>query len=155
MKHLRFALGICAAILVANQAQAQQGPYVTQAAARLSKLIDKANGAGYSLNDNAFSVGGGWLKQSKSDWILLYSIPLQAGTKYRLLAAGDDDAKDVDVEILDAKGKAVAQDVATDPTATVDFTPSVTAIYQIRIRLYDSQNNLPCVCLGILMTGKK
>ncbi len=159
MKNLRFTFGVCVASLLAlaaggTRASAQQGPYVTQTAARLSKLINDANKAGYSLHDNSFSIGGGWLKQSQSNWIHLYTIELKAGTKYRFLAAGDNDAKDVDLEVLDANNKVVAQDVATDPTATVDFTPGKTGQYHIRIRLYDSRENLPCVCLGILMTKK-
>lgn len=160
MKNLRFTLGVCVASMVAlvvgtNQASAQQGKYVTEATARLTKMVNAGNKAGYSLSDNSFSIGGGWLKQSKTDWVPLYDVELKAGKKYRFIAAGDNDAKDVDLEVLDANNKVVAQDAATDPTATVDFTPTKTGRYLVRIRLYASQDSEPCVCVAIVMTGKK
>src|SRR5438094_2133978 len=74
-------------------AQEGQGVYVTQAAARLTKLIDAGNKAGYGLQDNSFSIGGGWLKQDASNWVALYTVQLTAGKKYRFLAAGDSDAR--------------------------------------------------------------
>ena len=155
----RFALVVCLASVMTvfvseNRASAQQGKYVTEAAARLTKLVDTSNKAGYTLNDNTFSIGGGWLKQSKKDWIPLYTIPLTAGKSYRFIAAGDADAKDVDLEILDANNKIVAQDAETDPWAAVDFTPKVSGVYLVRIRLYASDNNDPCVCLAVVMTKK-
>ncbi len=129
-----------------------QGGYITEAAARLTKLVEQANKDGYKLQDNSFSIGGGWLKQSASDWIPLYTVQLNGGTKYRFLASGDKDAKDVDIEIQDAKGKTVAADVDTAADAKVDFAPKETGRYLVRIRLYDSKDNLPCVCLGIVMS---
>ena len=165
MKHLlcstrgRFALIVCLASLAAvlgsdTRASAQQGKYVTEAADRLTKLVNTANKAGYNLHDNAFSIGGGWLKQSKKDWIPLFTVQLTAGKSYRFLAAGDADAKDVDLEILDSNNKVVAQDSATDPTATVDFVAKTSGRYTVRIRLYESDNNDPCVCLAVMMTKK-
>ncbi len=63
-----FALGVCLASVLAvlgsaSSASAQQGKYVTQASARLSKLVDAGNTDGYSLPNNSFSLGGGWLKK--------------------------------------------------------------------------------------------
>src|SRR5260370_40167511 len=48
----RFALGVCLASVLAlvvseNRASAQQGKYITQASARLSKLVEVANDDGY------------------------------------------------------------------------------------------------------------
>lgn len=156
----RFIVGVCLASVLAvlvsdNRASAQgQGVYVTQASAKLTKLIDTGNKDGFGLNDNTFSIGGGWLKQSTTNWVPLFTVQLTGGKSYRFLAAGDNDAKDVDLEVLDANGKVVAQDSETDPTATVDFTPNATGRYLVRIRLYGSDNNLPCVCLGIVMSKK-
>jgi hypothetical protein len=160
MKNLRFTLGVCAAsalalVVSASQASAQQGVYVTQTAARLSKLIDAGNKDGYALANNSFSIGGGWLKQSKKNWVPLFTVPLAAGETYRFIAAGDNDAKDVDIEILDSNNKVMAKDTATDPTATVDFKCKTTGNYLVRIRLYESDENAPCVCAAIMMTKKK
>lgn len=135
-------------------AQGGQGKYVSEAAARMTKLVDAANKSGYALQDNSFSIGGGWLKQSKTDWVSLYTIKLAAGTGYRFLAAGDFDARDVDLEVLDENNKVVAQDVKTDPQAVVDFTPSKAGLYQVRLRLYASERDVPCMCLSLMLTKK-
>ena len=133
-----------------TNAQEGQGKYVTQAAERLVKLINSANSEGYKLNDNAFTIGGGWLKQSETTWVALLNVDLKANKQYRFLAAGDGDAKDVDLEVqLD--GKTVAADTKTDPTAIVNYTPGADGKYVVRLRLYASDNNDPCACLGIVM----
>lgn len=159
----RLALGVVLMALTAvavpgHDAAAQQGQgqgqYITEAAARLSKLIGKSNQDGYTLQDNNFSIGGGWLKQSQNDWVPLFTLNLQAGTKYRFLASGDADARDVDLQILDLNGKLQKEDVATAPDAVVDFTPTATQKYLVRVRLYDSDKNVPCVCLAVVMAGK-
>ncbi len=154
-----FALGVCligllTALAAEERAAAQesQGVYITQASARITKLIDEGNKAGYALQDNSFSIGGGWIKQSKKDWVALYTLNLTAGRKYRFLAAGDNDAKDVDLEVQDDKGQTVASDTEVAAEAKVDFTPSTSGKHLIRIRLYDSRDNAPCVCLGVVMS---
>jgi hypothetical protein len=110
-------LGLLSLVASDNIASAQdgQGAYVTQSTARLTKLIDAGNKDGYTLQNNTFSAGGGWLKQSTTDWVPLFYVNLQAGKKYRFLAAGDNDAKDVDLEVQDAAGKQVAVDALSDP----------------------------------------
>ena len=134
--------------------QRGQGQYVTEAAARLSKQIEKANNDGYIFQDNNFSIGGGWLKQSQQNWVPLYTLNLQAGKKYRFIAAGDADAEDVDLEIKDSSGKTLKADVGTDPIAVVDFSPETTGKYLVRLRLYKSDRNEPCLCLAVVMSAK-
>ena len=82
----------------------KQGKYISQASAHLAKLVDAGNADGFSLHNNSFSLGGGWLKKSQDGWVAIYSVNLKAGKKYRFLATGDDDAKDVDLRVLDANG---------------------------------------------------
>ena len=150
-----FGLTFAVLCLGAGRASAQQGKYVAEAANRLTKLIDTGNKAGYVLSENTFSIGGGWLKQSKKDWIPLFTVQLVAGKPYRFLAAGDGDATDVDLEILDPSGNVVAQDAEKDPTATVDFTPRMGGKYTVRVRLYASNaNNDPCLCMAVMMTKR-
>ena len=155
----RYALGVClvsvlSVLATENRAAAQQGVYITQASARLTKLIDASNKDGYVLKDNAFSIGGGWIKQSKEKWVPMYTVQLVAGKQYRFLAAGDNDAKDVDLDVRDSSGKTVAADDATAAEAVVTYTPTLSGPYTVRIRLYDSQGDVPCVCLGIVMVKK-
>src|SRR5437763_1081045 len=135
-------------------ATAPQGKYVEQSSANLVKAINAANADGFRLHDNSLSIGGGWLKQSTSDWVHIYTLPLKAGTHYRFLAAGDNDARDVDVEVTDAAGEVVAIDGKVDPTAVANYTPKINGMYTVRIRLYASGNNVPCVCTAIVMARK-
>jgi len=147
-------LGMTVVVCAAGVAPAQekQGIFITQASARLTKLIDKGNGDGYKLDDNSFSIGGGWLAQSTTKWVPLYTVTLQSGRSYRFLAAGDADAKDVDLEVRDAAGKRVASETSTAPEASVDFRPESTQQYKVYVRLYASRENLPCVCLAVLLS---
>lgn len=155
--HLSSKLCVAVLVLVCGLAtesvQAQpprQGPYITQATQRLIKLIDIANQDRYLLTDDAFSIGGGWIKKGP-EWVTLYTVPLQAGKNYRVIAAGDNDARDVDVQIVDANGNVVASDVATDSEAVVNYRAASSQRYSVRLRLYASDQDLPCVCLGIIM----
>jgi hypothetical protein len=156
-----FALGVClvsvlAVLGSANRASAQlkQGKYITQASTRLAKLVDAGNEAGFSLHNNSFSLGGGWLKKNQDKWTPIYSVNLTAGKKYRFLATGDDDAKDVDLRIMDANGAQVAIDESTAVDAVVNFTPKVTGKYTVQIRLYDSKENFDSVCISAMMVAK-
>jgi hypothetical protein len=135
------------------EAQDGQGKYITQAADRLATLVSLANKDGYQLQPDDFSVGGGWLKQSK-DWVGLFSVELKGKQPYRFLAAGDDDAKDVDLRILDPDGKEVAIDAAVGKAAVVNFTPPIARRYRIQVRVYESNEGAPCACLAIIMNKK-
>src|SRR4051794_36478421 len=89
----RFGLVALAAslvtVLAAGSTQGQgkdnQGKYVTEASIRLVKLIGKANNDGFVLDADRFSIGGGWIKQSKTNWVNLYTLNLTGGTAYRFL----------------------------------------------------------------------
>jgi hypothetical protein len=156
--HGRFAFSVALAsvlsfFVIGNRADAQQnqGVFVAQASARLTELVNAANKAGYALEDDSFSVGGGWVKQSTKNWVPLFTVQLTAGKEYRFLAAGDNDALDVDLEIRDADGKTVAVDETVKPEADVTFRPAKTGKYTVRVRLYESRNDLPCMCLAIML----
>ena len=151
-------LGVCLAALLAVlgstsrvSAQNGQGKFVTEASAALIKLIDVSNTQGYTLENDLFSIGGGWLRQSQTNWVPLYTINLQAGKQYRFLAAGDGDTIDLDLQIVDAAGRVVAEDVGTEPNAIVNFNPRGDGKYTVRMRLYASRNNLPCMTLAVVM----
>lgn len=155
----RLACGSCLAVFVtvvstctstSALAGEGQGEYLTQASERLIKLVAKANADGYKLQNNSFSLGGGWLTQSQSTWVPLFTINMEVGKNYRCLAAGDNDAKDVDLQIVDPSGKVVAEDTGTNPQAVVNFSPRESGRHLIRLRLYESNKSLPCACLGIV-----
>jgi hypothetical protein len=155
-------VGLASTLLVllpgarATAQEGSQGPFLTEAAARLGKLIAKANKDGFIFDENKFSVGGGWLKAGANDdsWVSLYTITLKANTRYRLLAAGDADARDVDLEVRTLDGTVVAKDERIDPEAVVNFTPKATQQFLVRVRLFASRDNVPCLCLAVVMVQK-
>jgi hypothetical protein len=127
-----------------------QGKYMAQATQRVGKLVDDASDTGYKLFSASF--GGGILRQGEDNWVALFSQSLESSLEYLVLASGDDDARDVDLEIRDENGKLVAQDIASiDANARIVFRPTATARYTVRIRLYASDRNQPCICVGVLM----
>src|SRR5436309_3242261 len=77
------------------------GLYLAEAFTRVTDnaaLAKKLVGYGYS---DGISILGAWINAGENAAI---DLPLTAGTSYIFLAAGDKDAEDVDLEILDAKG---------------------------------------------------
>jgi hypothetical protein len=158
---LRLALGVFFTTMLTglaadNPAVAQdgQGKYITEATVRLIKLVDSANRDGYALQTNSFSIGGGWLKQSQDTWVPLYTVPLIGGKEYRFLGAGDADTRDLDLQVLDPSGKVVAADEGTAPEAIVNYRPSDSGVYTVKLRLYASDKNQDCMSLGVVMIRK-
>lgn len=147
---MKKCLALLALLIFATTGYAQQGKYVGSAAARLKQWVDASNEQGYKLQNDGFSIGGGWIKQSK-EWVSLYTTELKAGKGYRFIAVGDMDARDVDLQIVDSRGRVVANDSLTEPEAIVNFRPQNTDRYTVRIRLYASNQNLPSVCIAIVM----
>lgn len=137
----------------AAEGSSQQAPgtYIKEAANRLADLVNTAAKQGFSVQSNAFSTGGAMIKKDANRWIPIYTVQLTEGRAYVLLAAGDNDAKDLDLDIQDTSGKTLAEDTLTSPTAVVSFTPKVSGRYTVRLRLYDSRDDLPCYCLATVM----
>ena len=127
-----------------------QGKYVNSAAARLVKLVNLANNDGYQLQNNSFSIGGGWIPQS-STWTPLFTLNMVRDRSYRIITVGDMDSKDVDVQVLDDTGRVVASDTAVSQEAIVHYRPTRSGRYTIQTRVYASQGNSPCVTIAIVM----
>lgn len=60
---------------------------------------------------------------------------LERGVRYLFIGGGDVNAQNVDLAVLDAKGKAVAQDNAPDAVPVVFFTPKYSGTYHMALRL--------------------
>jgi len=147
-----FGRGLCASLLgiallagVAPRAQAQgkaTGQFMDQAVVRVTDLAASPKYAKYGYSDG-ISILGGWMNQGGK---LSFTMDLNGGTDYLLLAGGDKDAEDVDLEILDATGAVVASDTAVSPEAIVPFTPRRNGRFTLRMTLFQSKNKFPCVC---------
>jgi hypothetical protein len=68
----------------------------------------------------------------------------QGGVEYSLIAGGDEDARDVDLQVFDASGERVAADTRADRMAVLKFTPEDSASYTIRLKLFRSQRDAFC-----------
>jgi hypothetical protein len=144
-----FCLGVTLA--KSNNAAVKGGKFIVEAAKRLSRLVDDGRKAGYKLPLNGLALVGGWLRQGENNWVDFYNVSVDEGKTYRFLAAGDDDAIDLDLRVLSGNGRVVAEDVALEPEAAVQHRAAATERCPMRLRLYASDRNHPCVCLAVVM----
>lgn len=143
--------GTCFLIAGGGMAHAQgrdSGRYLSEA---FTRVTDNANIAkqvvGYGYNEG-ISILGGWVDQGNH---LRFTLPLKGGTSYLFLGAGDKDAEDVDLEILNENGKVLAADVRVAADAAVEFTPQVDGAYTLKLTLFRSNQKAPCVCVATIL----
>jgi len=138
---------LCTGVVLGTQSRvrAQGGEYLTQALGRaVTATQDLQNGTSLGLESGGKpAVMGGWMDQGESVSI---RRDLEVGVRYVFIAGGDDDAIDVDLEILDASGNRLVHDTATDSIAIVEFRPYSTEPYEIRTTLYRSNGPSVVVC---------
>lgn len=94
--------------------------------------------------DTGWSVGGGGLMRGQSLDTTRY---FQAGNDYVIVADGDGNARDVDLLILNSRGRVVAKDDGFSKRALVRFKPSVSGTYTIRLQMADASGR----ALGLFM----
>jgi hypothetical protein len=81
-----------------------------------------------------------------------FSQPLVANIDYLFLAAGDQDAQIVEMEVYDnVTNLRVAQDKTNNREAVVAYRPQYTANYILKVTLKSSNNNLPCICSLVML----
>ncbi len=127
-------------------AQRSIATYSKEAMDNLVPLLDKASKGGFSMEPSTTTMFGGWLPKGNGTggekWIPMIVLKnLDPNNLYRVIAAGDNDIKDLDVRVVDPNGKVVIADVATARNAEVTFQPSRIQDYTIEMRLYDSTDN--------------
>ncbi len=142
MKQLLFVM-TCACFLAAETAQAQEtastwtpGTFVAQS---LNSCFDAGQvfltEADYGYDDDGISLVGTYMQPYE-----YYSLTKFFDQKesYIIIAAGDEDATDVDLRILNANSEVIAEDNETDRIAIVEFTPRLGADFMIEVELYDA-----------------
>jgi hypothetical protein len=67
------------------------------------------------------------------------SFGLTKGQGYAFVAVGDDNAKDVDLQLVDRNGEVVAEDNDEDKSAVVTFSPPQKARYYARVIMFDCE----------------
>jgi hypothetical protein len=109
------------------------GHFLAQAVARVYGLVSSTvisdRGIGFA---DGISMLGTLVKPGETTTLVR---SLTAGTTYLLVAGGDDDAEDLDVEVKDMSGRTLASDVESDAIPVVEFTPLRSGRYQIVLSL--------------------
>ncbi len=146
--HLAVAVILGSWLFHGGEALAQRSiaTYSKEAMDNLVPLLDKASKGGFAMEPSTTTLFGGWLPkgngQGGEKWVpMLVLKNLDPNMAYRVIGAGDNDVKDLDVRVVDPTGKVVAEDVATARTAEVTFVPARIQDYTIEFRVYDSTDN--------------
>ena len=154
MKTLQLAVAVILGgwLLHGGEALAQKSiaTYSKEAMDNLVPLLDKAAKGGYAMEPGTTTMFGGWLPKGsgtgKEKWIPMIVLKnLDPNMQYRVITAGDNDIKDLDVRVVDPNGRVVAEDVATARSAEVTFQPARVQDYTIEMRVYDSEDNTICI----------
>jgi len=70
-----------------------------------------------------------------------FETTLWEGYSYKVVAAGCDDAYDVDIDVYDQNGNLIDGDNDSSNVAVADVTPQWTGTFYIVVTLYDSKYN--------------
>lgn len=158
MKILRYivAVGVGACLLSGGSVYAQRSvaTYSKEAMENLVPLLAKAANDQFTMEPSTSTMYGGWLpkgnKTGNEKWIsMLVMRSLDPNKQYRLIAAGDNDIRDLDIRVLDPNGKVIAEDVGVSRLAEITFRPTREQDYTIQMRVYDSVDN--GICIGAIM----
>jgi hypothetical protein len=79
---------------------------------------------------------------------------LTKGQGYAFVAVGDDNANDVDLQLVDSNGSVVAQDNDTDESAVVTFSPRQNSRYYARVVMYGCQAEECDYAVGVYKGNK-
>ncbi|MEM7453365.1 MAG: hypothetical protein AAF456_03310 [Planctomycetota bacterium] len=72
------------------------------------------------------------------------TMTLEQGQSYAFFGSTAGENTDLDIIVLDEYGNTVAEDTLTDNVPAVEFTPTVTARYEIRLKLYSGDEGEFC-----------
>ncbi|HEX04195.1 MAG TPA: hypothetical protein ENH10_03440, partial [Bacteroidetes bacterium] len=73
-----------------------------------------------------------------------WTANFKGGTTYILMAAGDDDATDVDIHVSDSKGNRILEDTETDANPMLEFSPGKGGKYTVTVKLYAADASSFC-----------
>ncbi|MEZ6104844.1 MAG: hypothetical protein R3B96_01690 [Pirellulaceae bacterium] len=112
------------------------GKYMIQA---VGEMLDAADvlqrDLKYGYAEGACMVGV--LLQPQGDYTMTRRF--EKGIEYAIVAGGDEDASDIDVEILDSKGNVVIKDDSEDRLGVIEWTPTTTGEYRVRVKLFEAR----------------
>lgn len=142
----------CVAALVAGGTAAADwvpGKRMNEAMARMLAAGMKASDTSDFGFDRDVCTCAGFVQVGKA---VGFNRTFTAGQSYMLLGGGDDNARDVDLEVFDSAGKKVAADTDDDPAPVVRFTPKATGTYSFRLTLVGASNpKAGAFCAAVVM----
>lgn len=114
----------------------KKGVYMMWAVLAVSGLISVPVKAQDSITvDSGWCIGGAQLYHTES---IDSSRYFSSSRTYVITAGGGDNARDIDLIILNSRGKEVVKDIKPNSGAMVTFRPSTSGTYTIRLRLSKS-----------------
>lgn len=94
----------------------------------IARLLE-SKGFEVNFSDSRF----GYLNQGDAFGV---RVTCYAGVQYAIVAAGGDEAIDVDVAVADNYGNVISKDTKADRFALAPFTPSYTGTYIFAVKLH-------------------
>ncbi len=91
----------------------------------------------YEYRSGLCSVGA-FIEEDGSASFNLY---LSSSEDYVFIGAGDDDVEDLDIYVYDEDGDVVAKDIEDDEYPLVNFSPSYSGVYTIKLKLVSCDAN--------------
>lgn len=100
--------------------------------------------------DSGWNMGGCVLVPGQS---ADFTREFKAYQTYFISADGGEGAQDVDVQILSSSGRVIVEDVRSDKSAVVEFRPSYTGQYTIRVKLASGVGKPLCFFSVLVLSG--
>ncbi len=85
----------------------------------------------------------GALRRANQDRQIQHTVELQAGVTYRIVGACDTDCTNMDLEVFDAAGTKVGENLSFDDHPYVELTPEVAGTYRVHPWVVDCRAR-PC-----------
>jgi len=89
----------------------------------------------------AVATGWDFREQANSGYLeegdyRVISTTLYSGTRYKILAAGDETVRDLDILLYDENKRLIDQDQGTDAVPIVEVTPRWTGTFYVAVRMH-------------------
>jgi hypothetical protein len=125
------AVALAGTLLLAAGGAWSQDRYYLEMRDRFLRAAVMLTQAGFTLSHEPFVQTFG--NQRYRD----FTLQLQGGSQYAVFAVGDDDARDIDLEVYDDRGRLIAQDEGMESHALVGVEARYTAVHTVRVIMQD------------------
>lgn len=125
------------------------GTWMLQAVGRMMNAVLEASEKSEFGYDDGVSLMAAFLEPRDEITFIRY---LDKGQTYIIAGGGDDDVRDLDLEVYDDDGRVIARDDKDDNQPVVRFTASYSGKCTIRLKLYAAKRPAFCVA-SVLRQG--